>query len=67
PAPRVRAVAPPRRAPPLLWLAAPMLVLVAGGAASCWLWLAAHNPVLGGIAAAASLVASLFAGLLLRR
>jgi hypothetical protein len=64
---RMRAVAPPRRSPSLLWIAAPLVTLGCGGAVSWWLWDGQHNPVLGGIAGAATLVASLFAGLLLRR
>ena len=61
------ALAPRRRRPALSGVAATLLTLAAGGAASTWLWLAQHNPVLAGIAGAATLVASSFAWLLLRR
>lgn len=64
---RPRPVAPPRRSPSLLWIAAPLVTVGCGGAVSWWLWDGQHNPVLGGIAGAATLVAALFAGLLLRR
>ena len=51
----------------LLWLWLSSLTLITGAAGSSWLWLAQQNPVLAGIASAATLVATVFAGLLLRR
>lgn len=61
-----RAVAAPRRGSPLLAAFVPMVLLTGGGAGSAWLWMTQANPVLAGIAGAATVVGALFTRLLLR-
>lgn len=61
-----RAVAAPRRGLPLLAAFVPMVLLTGGGAGSAWLWMTQANPVLAGIAGAATVVGALFTRLLLR-
>ena len=61
-----RAVAAPRRGSPLLAAFVPMVLLTGGGASAAWLWMTQANPVLAGIAGAATVVGALFTRLLLR-
>ncbi|MEC8653790.1 MAG: hypothetical protein VXY92_14645, partial [Planctomycetota bacterium] len=51
---------------PAFAAAAPLAVLVVGWSAAAWLWTAQSNPILAGIAAAATAVGALLSRLLLR-
>ena len=59
-------MAAPRRGSPLLAAFVPMVLLTGGGASAAWLWMTQANPVLAGIAGAATVVGALFTRLLLR-
>lgn len=61
-----RSLLPVSRITPALAAAAPLAVLTVGWSAAAWLWMAQSNPILAGIAAAATAVGALLSRLLLR-